>query len=215
MSPYVTGELILHYGLTALLGGGGAWLLWRTRPEAHPKPEATIGDAVDALAWPKVSKWMQPAEAINEFADRGLMQELEAALVHYEEARRRRDEESKKFHEENPTYTDQFRALKHTGLGYRTELDEFQKAQVDVQIARDKVINNVRQQLADAYLVAKGLEFTEGKLEGGHRVTIPPAYWSELRFESYNAKMEVVSGGGKKYTSVRIGKDESTRPDAH
>jgi hypothetical protein len=177
-------------------------------------PERVTVPVVNELAsesdLPNVQKWMSPLEAIEAFADPGLRRESAIAF-------QRCDELGVLIKEIGATINKRILNSERNAIqALVRDTDEDQEmarlrqklnnAQISAQLAWKRVVDDLIRQLKAAHLVARGLPFKE-KLEGDWEV-IRSAWWGVLCFDSYDQKMETVSGGGQTFKGVEIGKSE-------
>jgi hypothetical protein len=114
------------------------------------------------LAWPVVSKWMTPLEAIEEFSDPVLKRDFSATCDRYKLATRRVDE-SRSLRSEIDALGD----LAAGRSSASTEAySEFNEAQNAFLLLRKQLFDDLIRQLKNGTLVARGVLHEDNELQG-------------------------------------------------
>jgi hypothetical protein len=167
----------------------------------------TSGEKAEPI--PSVSKWMSPTEAIKEFGDRSLQAEADRAAQKCNEL----------FEKQHALSTDrtqkilrsEYNALDAMMSGHNKNdpltlvTQEYNDSQINAVLAKNKLNDNLLQQLRDGTLIAKGVRVEGDKVHEDWEL-IKSAYWVALTFVSHDQKLETVSGGGKVFKGLKIGK---------
>jgi hypothetical protein len=142
---------------------------------------------------PKEPEWFSPLRAVDKFVDQGVLQ---AALTALSAVRAAREEQQQ---QKKPEGEDPFIFVTNQAAGKKVR-----DAEWSYTAARNKVFNELIEQLKQGTLVGRALPF-DAKVLDGDWETIKQPYWSVLAFDMYNdPKMETVSGGGRTYKGLQI-----------
>jgi len=185
---------------------GGLLLIWLDlrRNRLAVMPPANTAEAVPiappekvavAASAPQVTRWFTPQNALDEFADKDLLAATVKALNEYRAARQAKDDHYKNL---SP----------YEAVADRTNLSQqAQNAEIAFYATRRRLYENIINQLKQGILVGRALPFDDKKLVGNQDwETIKQSHWSVLRFSE--GDMEDVSGGGRTYKGLQIGKPQ-------
>jgi hypothetical protein len=154
-------------------------------------------------AWPNVIEWVTPSEALEKFTPRSLRRQLEGALEHCEETQRQMELLHKQTRDgRNKTIQIIMNETREKLASLQTK---FNDGQVQVVLLRNQLIDNLVQQLQSGGLAAKGVKIENEKTHEEWEI-IKSAYWVSLKFVTYDAKLTKVTGGGRTFHGVQIGR---------
>lgn len=188
--------LVGQYGPSLLFAGTGVYLFYRTGHHQEVKtPDAVTAHTPDRST---VTKWFAPLQALDEFCDKGL---LRAAFQALNDARAAKEARDAEFKDKSPYDIIRIDAT-----------NDFSKKANDAEIAfmfaRKRVFDNLISQMKEGVLVGRALPFDDKKLEDRDWEIIKSSHWSVLRFEATDQNYETVSGGGRTYKGLQIGKHQ-------
>jgi hypothetical protein len=147
---------------------------------------------------PNVAKWFPPLKSLDEFVDKALLNAAVQALNNAKAAKEARDAE---FKDKSPYEVIRIDAT-----------NEFSKKAQDTEIAfmvaRQRLFDSLISQMKEGVLVGRALPFDDKKLEDRDWEIIKSSHWSVLRFETTDQTYETVSGGGRTYKGLQIGKPQ-------
>lgn len=185
-------EILGRYGPSALFVGTGFYLFHKTGKQKSAGQSGAKPNAPMSL---RVTKWITPLAALDECADKSLRDAALKALHEYEEAKQKRDTEQQN---KGP-----YEVLAYDLTSNVTTL-EFKFLR-----ARQKVFDDLIGQLKAGILVGRALPFNDKKLEDNQDwEIIKSSHWSVLRFEATDTTGETISGGGRTYKGLQIGKPQ-------
>lgn len=171
-------------------------------------PQNSMSDSpAPRILVPEAEKWMSPDDALDVFADPQLVQNALSAL---NSSKAFKAKLNKLTADHTKNYSSELEAtLARIDLNnpVSNQISELTKkcndADVNYILEKQKLFQHIAAQLKNGILVARGLPFENNKLDGDWEI-IKPAYWSVLIFDGSNS--ETVSGGGRTYRGVQIGK---------
>lgn len=201
---------MLFMFVAAVFAFGGKPVLGKKAKEGDHKPAAapprTVPEAAAALAWPTVSDWKTPIDAISKFVNEELSQAISDSLI-------RRDRVASEYSDAEDAYRkkyanpiDQINEISHpTELGKRRSnlSAQLSLAETQVVISKNKVVEELIRQLRSGDILARGVLSETGKLHSEWEY-FRPAHWVTLRLTGDD--LETATGGGRVYKGIQIGK---------
>lgn len=195
------------------------WDLKRSSVTAAGPKTVPIERAIEALKWPIVSKWMTPWEAIQEFGDDNLKQDTIAAQEKVNALAAKR---AKLIAEQKPTMDiigselssiDKIMALRETSEPLSENERRQNDASIKLAVAHDALKKDLIRQLKGGTLAGRAV-ISEDKTLHGEWTYLKPAHWATLQFVYSDHQLESVSGGGRTFKGLQIGKVESRASEA-
>ena len=156
-----------------------------------------------------VSEWLTPSQALEQFTDLGLRQKAVEAVKDcnalFVKQRTLSNERTSKILNSEYNALDAMVSGQSADDPLTVVTKQYNDSQLEAALAKRALENDLIRQLKDDGLVAKGVRFDEGKAQEDWEY-IKSAYWVALTFDSYGQDWETVSGGGKTFKGLRIGK---------
>lgn len=156
---------------------------------------------------PEVHRWFSPADALDQFVERKLLENALSALNSVKAFQARLNKSTEDFNSQYDSELTATLARMSQESEKGRQIDELRRklsdAQTNLHFEKNKAFADLTRQLKEGSLISRGLPFENNRLEGDWEY-IKAAFWSVLSFD--NNGSETVSGGGKTYRGVQIGK---------
>jgi|ERR1051326_2395540 hypothetical protein len=193
-----------------------SWDLRRTRLARVASTSITTIPAETSSSGPKVTRWLSPLEAIDAFTDRRVLDDFLVLKAQSDVISREHSEVVTTLRPPDMTEAELYARMHRGDTAEITALRDKERelsrrvadSQVKVVLARQRVIDDIILKLRNNVLVARGVLFENNKLYDDWEY-LKPAHWVALKFNSYDSNMETVTGGGKTYKGLQIGKREN------
>jgi hypothetical protein len=199
-SPWSWGSGLLLAGLTI-----GLWL------------DTFVKRAARVTPIPRASKWLDASDAIEAFADPNLKSELKHLQEKVPQLKSSIDSLQTLIAEKKATdypgtpALDTLAASASMGslmAQHRKAIDDLNALAEPAWQKENEILNNVISQLKQGQLVGKGFRHHLNRVADAASL-IPLDQWQLLTFDTYDQKRQTVSGGGKKYVGLQIGRNEN------
>ena len=169
---------------------------------------------------PRVGRWLDASDAIQQFADAKLMSEWTRLRGQLPQLKSQVDLVKKlldKKKQEGPIVGNTAAVL---GRGaefgslaaqHLQAIDTLNKTAEEAWRKENEVLADIISQLKRGMLVGKGFRHRQNRVADSAAI-IPLDQWQLLNFETYDQKRQTVEGGGKKYVGLQIGRNENRQP---
>jgi hypothetical protein len=161
-----------------------------------------------AIRQPTVTEWLSPLKSIEAFVDGEIRNARSNARDRCKPLQDHADQLRRKFSALNrpPLVASENRAKELGQLsGELEEAERVAREAENTAILKDEEIRqSLIGQLKSERLIARGFEFKALKVADDQTI-IPASHWRLLKFDTYDPKLETVTGGGKSYKAIEIG----------
>jgi hypothetical protein len=169
---------------------------------------------------PRVSRWLDAADAIPQFADATLTSELKRLRAQLPRLNSEIDSSKRMYDEkklETPVGSDDVprqllarsAAIGSLAAQHRQAIENANRVGEEAWRKEIEVLADIIAQLKRGTLVGKGFRHRLNRVADTAGM-IPIDHWQLLHFETYDQKRQTVEGGGKKYVGLQLGRNENS-----
>jgi hypothetical protein len=200
-----------------IIGGGLIWWdLKRTRLIPSDGGGVTTSASIAFGESPKVTTWLSPREAIGRFVDHGLVLGYRGARQQVTILANELDEVAKILRPPTMTEAELFAQMHRGDTVEQTALRDkevnlradYTNANLAEMNARKQVLDNLISKLRNGFLIGRAVLSDSRTLHDDWEY-IKPAHWVVLTFETRDNSLETITGAGKTYKGLQIGKPEN------